>query len=217
MMPACKTRREIGGSEDGEDDENANNTPNGRDSSVMPGGAATASTPDGGAGSASATSSSSVGGAEDHACADVDLEAALPSTPDRPGDASPIPRRFAVPGEEGDVHIEALFRQVFGNQTLKKSADRLRRVINTPQIGSASGLSGDTGNCAVIYVGLDPLVVLLHAPTCVTLALVMPLSFTDANGRAGLMALPEEELHDAKEVRGNILAVKINGELTAVC
>ena len=69
----------------------------------------------------------------------------------------------------------------------------------------------------MIYVGLDPLVVLLHAPTCVTLALAMPLSFTDANGRAGLMALPEEEPHDAKEVRGNILAVKINGVLTAVC
>ena len=66
----------------------------------------------------------------------------------------------------------------------------------------------------MINVGLEHLVVLLNALTCITLASAMPLSFTDANGTAGLMELPVEELHDAKEVRGNVLALKINGEST---
>ena len=112
-------------------------------------------------------------------------------------------------------HIEQVFNHYFGGKILKKSSDRLRRVMNAPKVGKPSRNSDGAPAGQVINVGLDPLMVLLHSPECVTLALVMPL-FTDANGRDGLAMLPLDELHDAKEVRGNVLRLKFGAESTAV-
>jgi hypothetical protein len=133
-----------------------------------------------------------------------------------PGDEAPTPRRIAVPGFAGDVSLELAFKNAFGDKTMKKSADRLRRVMNTPKDGSnASNVISVDHDGAVVQANLDLMLVLVHAGSFVTLAIIVPMSFTGGDSTTGLLELPIEELPEALcTVHGQVLVLKKVDTLT---
>ena len=137
----------------------------------------------------------------------------LPPTPDIPGAEAPTPRRMDVPGFDAPVSMEMAFKDAFGDKTIKKSADRLRRVMNMPKDGSNSSSASSAIDVdhdgVVVQANLDPMLALVHADPFVTIAIIVPMSFTGGDGTTGLLELPIEELDEALcTVHGQVLVLK---------
>ena len=96
---------------------------------------------------------------------------------------------------------------------MKTSADRLCRVMNMPEDGSnsssaSSAIDVDHGG-VVVQANLDPMLALVHAGPFVTIAIIVPMSFTGGDGTTGLLELPIEELDEALcTVHGQVLVLK---------
>jgi hypothetical protein len=112
------------------------------------------------------------------------LERELAPPPDRVGEEQPTPRRIAIPGHEGDFHIEAAFKNIFSGVALKKSVDRNRRVMNMPASGAEGALAIAASNneedeadeaIPLLHCHVDPLIVAVHSGSFVTLAVVVPI------------------------------------------
>ena len=107
------------------------------------------------------------------------------------------------------VHIETIFKRVFGEATVEKSTDRLRRVIGARKAGSTSdtATSSDAASTSMIQGGADPLLCLISANSVVTVVLVMPETFMLTTGAKTNLIHPQE-LSQTK-VSGQIMKLEV--------
>ena len=138
-------------------------------------------------------------GNDDDDDADPTLEMKLSPTPDTPGKVAPTPRRISDPGLGDDVSMESAFKAKFEGKAKRNSTDRCRRVMNDGKDGSSASAAVviDHAGVPTVQAGIGPIIGLVYAGSFATIAAMIPISFTSADGRSSLLEMPVAELEES--------------------